>query len=193
MYKSTSMEIDEPLSWALALVALAVAFGGFRVLDPGFYTSPVFLGVLIGFVGHELMHRMVAVRHGYHARFIAYIPGLLATLASGFIPGLVILAPGYVAVSTYSYLARPGHGVYLSVAAGPAFNIAVSALALAASIPLEDAAAAYMRVVAWVNAWMAFFNLLPVPPLDGSKIIRWNTGLWLAMIILSIGLLAVSG
>ena len=193
MYRSTSMEIDEPLSWALALLALAVAFGGVRIVDPGFYASPVFVGVLIGFVGHELMHRMVAIRYGYHARFIAYIPGLLVTLASGFIPGLVILAPGYVAVAAYSYLPRPGQGVYLSVAAGPAFNIAASILALAASIPLEGAAAAYAATIAWVNAWMAFFNLLPVPPLDGSKIIRWNTGLWAAMTALSVVLLAVSG
>ncbi len=186
-----SMEIDEPASWILAIISLSIAFGGPRILDPNFYASPIFVGVLIGFIGHELMHRTVAVRYGYHARFIAYIPGILVTVATGFIPGLVILAPGYVGIIA-TYYSNP-RGTLYSVAAGPAFNILVAALSLATTPAMEAPMAAYARIVAWVNAWMAFFNLIPIPPLDGSKILRWNPTLWALLIGVSVALLAASG
>jgi Zn-dependent protease len=35
---------------------------------------------------------------------------------------------------------------------------------------------------AYINAWLALFNLLPIPPLDGSKMIRTNPALWLPVI-----------
>ncbi len=186
-----SMEVDEPASWIIAIVALSIAFGGPRVLDPNFYSSPVFVGVLIGFVGHELMHRMIAVRYGYYARFIAYLPGVLITIATGFIPGLVILAPGYVAIIATHYYSP--QGALQSVAAGPAFNIVVSGAALVTAVLLDDPLSTYMRIIAWINAWMAFFNLIPIPPLDGSKILRWNITLWALLIVVSTLLLAASG
>jgi Zn-dependent protease len=31
-----------------------------------------------------------------------------------------------------------------------------------------------------VNMFLAFFNLVPIPPLDGSKIIGWNAPVWAA-------------
>ncbi|MFO7773178.1 MAG: DUF951 family protein [Dehalococcoidia bacterium] len=33
---------------------------------------------------------------------------------------------------------------------------------------------------AYVNTWLALFNLIPFGPLDGAKIFRWNKGIWLA-------------
>ncbi|WP_211259700.1 site-2 protease family protein, partial [Thermococcus celericrescens] len=35
-----------------------------------------------------------------------------------------------------------------------------------------------IKTTATVNLWLAFFNLLPFPPLDGSKVVRWNAGYW---------------
>jgi Zn-dependent protease len=29
-----------------------------------------------------------------------------------------------------------------------------------------------------INLWIAFFNLLPIGPLDGRKIIEWNPIIW---------------
>jgi len=37
-----------------------------------------------------------------------------------------------------------------------------------------------------VNAWIYLFNMLPIPPLDGSKIILWNVGIWTFFFILSV-------
>ena len=33
-----------------------------------------------------------------------------------------------------------------------------------------------------VNAGLAFFNMLPIPPLDGSKVVTWNPVAWLLVI-----------
>jgi Zn-dependent protease len=33
-----------------------------------------------------------------------------------------------------------------------------------------------------INSWLAFFNLLPLPPLDGSKVIVWKWQVWLLLI-----------
>jgi Zn-dependent protease len=42
-----------------------------------------------------------------------------------------------------------------------------------------------------VNAWIAFFNLLPIPPLDGSKVLHWKFGGWAFFFVLAIILLIV--
>lgn len=179
-----SDSIREPTSWILAFIAMVFSIGKvWGVLDPGFYTSPYFIGILLGFAGHELAHRMVAIRHGLRAEFIAVPWGLLITFATGFIPGIVILAPGYVGV----YAAGPydPRGVARSVIAGPAANLSIGYAALLLSLILPGWSP-YLTVVAAVNGWIAFFNLIPVPPLDGSKILRLDSKAWILMLAASI-------
>lgn len=177
-----SGEIEEPVSFPLALAAITIAVGGSGVLDPRFYTSGYFAGILAGFILHELAHRQVARRYGMHAEFIAYPPGLLITLASTVLP-IIILAPGYV--RTYAFYGYNPRGFLNSVAAGPAVNIA---LALMGIIAYTAIGSTWAWSFAWVNGLIAVFNLLPVPPLDGEKIIRVDTRLWAAMFIVAAGL-----
>ena len=47
--------------------------------------------------------------------------------------------------------------------------------------------------VAWLNLWFALFNLIPFPPLDGSKVFYWNSKLFAAIFILVIVLNIVDG
>jgi len=174
-------EVREPLSWVLALAALILSVAKVWNLTRLEVLAPYLAAVAIGFVGHELAHRNVARRYGLSAEFIAYIPGIIVTALTGFIPGIVIIAPGYVAV--YSYYGASQRGAFYSVAAGPAFNIIVSFLALAASGFTTGTMRTYLGLTAQVNAWMAFFNLLPVPPLDGSKLLRWDMNTWAALMV----------
>jgi Zn-dependent protease len=44
---------------------------------------------------------------------------------------------------------------------------------------------------AQVNTWLAIFNLIPLGPLDGAKILGWNKGAWLVALIIGIGLFAI--
>jgi Zn-dependent protease len=36
-----------------------------------------------------------------------------------------------------------------------------------------------------VNSYLALFNLLPIPPLDGSKIVQWNLPIYLLALAFS--------
>jgi Zn-dependent protease len=58
-------------------------------------------------------------------------------------------------------------------------NIAFAAAGVALMTALQSE---IWRFFAYINAWLAFFNLLPIPPLDGSKMIRTNPALWLPVI-----------
>jgi Zn-dependent protease len=184
-----SYEVEEPFSWVFALLALIFAFKGLDVFNPSKLVSPILVGVVIGFVAHELAHRGVARMYGMSAHFVAFIPGLLLTFLSGFLP-VKIIAPGYVrAVPLYGFWHY--RGFLYSVAAGPLTNIIISIASLA-TISLVGYRA-FLEPVAFVNAWLAFFNLLPIPPLDGSKVFALNKILWLALIASSIVLLMITG
>ena len=37
-----------------------------------------------------------------------------------------------------------------------------------------------------INAFLATFNLLPMGPLDGVKIIRWNATVWTILFIIAV-------
>ncbi|MEN2999991.1 MAG: site-2 protease family protein [Acidilobaceae archaeon] len=168
-------EIEEPLSWVLAIAALSFAFGKTSVFSLEFFTSPYFVGIFLGFVIHELAHRGVARMYGLYADFVAHVPGLLITFLSGLLP-FVLIAPGYVRVFGWG----ESRGVLYSVIAGPSTNIAIAIGAL-----LLSPWSSFMLPIAFINSWLAFFNLLPIPPLDGSKIFRGSPLLWTAMMLTS--------
>jgi Zn-dependent protease len=43
-----------------------------------------------------------------------------------------------------------------------------------------------------VNSFLAVFNLLPIGNLDGSKVLTWNVGIWIATIAVAAILTAAS-
>ena len=38
---------------------------------------------------------------------------------------------------------------------------------------------------AMINFFLALFNLLPIPPLDGSKVFTWNIPIWVVTIAIA--------
>lgn len=71
------------------------------------------------------------------------------------------------------YFRRPKEGMALVAAAGPATNFALALVALAVfrHAGLEGEAAEVARLAYIVNVVLGIFNLIPVPPLDGSRIV----------------------
>ncbi len=169
-------EIREPYSWILGLLAITFSIGKIQgVLDPKFYISSTFIGIILGFVVHELAHRTVGANYGFKTEFVAFTPGLLITFLTGFIPGIAILTPGYVKTTIYSY--NFDRKAFInSVAAGPESNIAISIISLILYYIIHQP---ILIGIAQINAWIAFFNLIPVPPLDGSKIMRGAFNRWI--------------
>lgn len=71
--------------------------------------------------------------------------------------------------------------------AGPAMNIVLALIALTAAAlwmkygpaaqPLNDNVRIFLVTGGWLNLFLAAFNLLPVPPFDGSSILM-GTSMW---------------
>ena len=85
-----------------------------------------------------------------------------------------------VPVSAVSRFRHPRRDMALSAAAGPASNVVLAFFCmilyklvyfLTPETLFWDFTAAVMFQLVWTNITLAVFNLLPVPPLDGSRIV----------------------
>jgi len=184
------------LTIAFALVWIQPLFFGIRDLTTQvalIIVSFSFIAVVTGFLMHEIAHKIVAVRYGMWAEFRASKQGLLFALVTALV-GIVLAAPGAVMISGSVDTRRNGK---ISVA-GPLTNLGFGGVAMALSLylyPLSrsefDLLGLLLVQIANVNLILGTFNLIPIPPLDGSKVWRWNKPLWIGLFMVFIGLLAV--
>jgi Zn-dependent protease len=149
----------------------------------------VTVAVLTEFLLHELAHKFTAQKFGCWSEYRYTEFGLILTLVTGFF-GYVFAAPGVVWHS--GRITREQEGKIS--AAGPATNLALAALFFAIwfTLPVTGILKILLWFVAWINVWVGAFNLIPISPLDGSKIWKWNIplyiGMWMAFILVGIGL-----
>ena len=148
-----------------------------------------FVVVTTGFFLHEMGHKIVAQKYGAWAEFRIFPFGLIMALAFSF-AGFIIAAPG--AVYIQGIATRRENGL-ISIA-GPAINliIGIPFLLISYFIPISSILGLFIYLMAFVNALLAFFNLLPIPPMDGSKIYRWNAPIYAVIFTVSIVFLAVT-
>lgn len=188
-------ELGEPLSWLVGVLSVVVAWVGLGLANPATYmgvSSSYIAGIVVGMVVHEAMHRNVARKYGMASQYVTNPLGIIITLVSALLP-VKLIAPGYTKVYIYGPVSR--RGMLRSVAAGPASNMLMSLVALVVSAPLRGLsplASGWLNGFAEINSYLALFNLLPIPPLDGSKVIRWDLVLWVTMIASSAVLFVVS-
>ncbi len=156
-----------------AWVAVSIAFGiilSTSILD--FYSKFVIasLTVGIGFLFHELGHKIVAQRYGCFAEFRSFDKMLLLAIGMSFF-GFVFAAPGAVMISGRVSNSRNGK----ISAAGPLVNIILALIFLGLSflvLPKLFKEVSFYGFV--INSWLALFNMIPFGMFDGSKILRWN-------------------
>ncbi len=179
---------------AFAVTALTIAF--FIVMYPRngsgnilYYVVIAALSVLAGFFIHEMSHKVVARRYGCWAEFRADIRGLgLALLMSFF--GFLFAAPGAVWIAGPVSRAQNGR---ISMA-GPGSNIVV-ALVLLPIWFLQDFPNLLRNVafsLYFFNVFLAAFNMIPIMPFDGSKILRWSIPVYAGTLALAGGLLILA-
>jgi len=186
---------------AWLVLSIAITYQNFVGLFTGIGSLEIviagFVATATGFIIHEMGHKFVAIRRGYVAHFRLWMWGLLLTLfivvfsGGGIVfgaPGAVYIAPAAMAAYGYDSTYRPRdpeqENMVIS-AAGPGINLAfaVAFLGLFLAAPLGSFLSTIAQFGFALNVGLGSFNMLPVPPLDGSKIFRKNiiVGLGLAL------------
>jgi Zn-dependent protease len=148
------------------------------------------VAVAVSFVLHELMHKFVAQHYGAWAEFRTWPIGLVITLASSMF-GFLIGIPGATYIFSNSFTKKQNGIVSL---AGPATNLVIFFVFLGIWV-LISPASAYVQnalgIITFISLWLAFFNMLPIFPLDGSKVLAWNWPVYLATMLFIVALLAL--
>jgi Zn-dependent protease len=133
---------------------------------------------------HEFAHAWVATRLGddtprLQGRLtlnpVAHIdkigtvllPLVMSLLGAGF------LGWGKPVYTTTSKLRGGLNGLLLVALAGPASNVVLAVILgiLAAVFQASPIAHGFLAEGVWLSLYLAIFNMLPVPPLDGSKML----------------------
>ncbi|KZX12407.1 peptidase family M50 [Methanobrevibacter oralis] len=191
MFKFTFNEIrDLIIAFFIISLCFALLYAG-RDSNVVLSILPmVMVGVGLGFILHELGHKFTSMRYGYWAEFKLWPQGLILALITSLF-GFVFAAPG--AVYTYgNYITDEVNGK-ISVA-GPVVNIILAIIFLiVASLvypnAIHNSAFGQIFIVCSlgysINSFLATFNLIPIGNLDGSKVLNWNSGVWIVTIAIS--------
>lgn len=172
-----SLSVTRPFGWSVDSLLLFLPIS--------------FIAVGLGFILHELGHKVVAQRFGFFSEFRKWNYGLILGLLT--VPlGFMIFAPGAVYFGSYGRMVTDEENGKISIA-GPIVNIILALIALFLTLSLrsyltmENAGMMYIVLLTLVltfnvNSFLALFNLLPIPPLDGSKVIQWNLPIYIITI-----------
>ncbi len=164
-----------------ALLVMGVGFTYFLTTGSTLLNLAILsIAFTLSFLLHELAHKFSAQYFNLWAEFRLTMQGALITLISMFLP-FKIISPGAVMVT--------GSGTKETVGkmaiSGPVTNIILSTacIMIAPVIPL-------FLIIAFINALLAVFNLIPFGILDGMKVFRWNKIIWAVTFAASIALIA---
>lgn len=198
MFRFTGKEIRD-----LIISFIVIALGFTILYSNGDYSHitlifpVVMIGVGAGFIFHELGHKFVAMHYGYYAEYELWPTGLIIALVSSFF-GFIFAAPGAVVIYSNG-MEKKTNGI-ISIA-GPIVNIILGLIFFLILVSLGDFAyteTGYLVALTCVlgtriNFFLAAFNLLPIPPLDGSKVMAWSVPVWLITFAIAALLVLIFG
>lgn len=122
-----------------------------------------------GIVLHELSHKFIAMVFGLSAQFVIWKTGIIiAIILKAISSPFILIAPGYVEIlGTATELQST-----LISFGGPAVNLALWVLCghlLKTNLSRKTAIGIFLAKE--INKLLFFFNMIPIPPLDGYKVI----------------------
>ncbi len=170
---------DIIIAWAALALAFTIAVRGDLASNPLTAYLVSFIAVGSGFVLHELMHKFTAERYGYWAEFRMWVMGIVLALITSTL-GFIFAAPGATYISGNNVTPRQNGIISL---AGPATNIVIAGIFLlvgnvGSSILVDIGGLGF-----YINLFLATFNMLPIMPLDGAKVWRWNKAIWVGVFV----------
>ncbi|MEK6937134.1 MAG: site-2 protease family protein [Nanoarchaeota archaeon] len=138
----------------------------------------------LGFLIHELAHKYFAQKYRCFAEFRADNKMLLIAVVSSFF-GFIFAAPGGVIIN--GFVDRKKYA--LIAAAGPITNILLAIIFLLSNNFLQLVSLQKFFSFGFsINSWLALFNLIPIFPFDGEKIVKGNKKLYFALVMVAFSL-----
>jgi Zn-dependent protease len=183
------------LTFDFILIFSGASLLGGQGLGAAFASVPIVvvaaLTALSAFVAHEMAHKVSAQRHGAWAEFRWSLPGLAFSVFSAYL-GALFAAPGATVVSGMTDVRDWGK----TALAGPMMNAAFAVVFYGGSLLAwyrGDSLYVWLLVLAFFNSWFGTFNLIPIGPLDGAKVLRWSTAVWALAVVIAGSLAVITG
>jgi len=140
----------------------------------------------LSFLLHEIAHKFSAQHFNLWAEFRLTLQGTLITLLSAFLPPpFKIISPGAVMIAGSGNRETIGKVAF----SGPITNVGLSIICVLIAAVANQG---LFWVVAFINAFLATFNLIPFGIIDGLKIYRWNKLAWAIGFASAVGLMALT-
>ncbi|MDI6798893.1 MAG: site-2 protease family protein [Candidatus Aenigmarchaeota archaeon] len=141
--------------------------------------------VILSFLFHELAHRFVSQKLGCSAVYKMFLPGLLLGIVFAVLFRLIIVMPGAVVIYPFKFGRWKFKVSRLTVRDMGVISFAGIAVNLFFAILFRQFPGDIFYLFSTINAWLAFFNLIPIKPLDGSKIFLWKPYFWFILIVIA--------
>jgi len=139
------------------------------------------------FLVHEIAHKIIAQKKGMWAEFRLTTWGAVLTLVSVLLP-FKMISPGAMMIGGS---VPSGEDLVKISIAGPITNLIFSSALLGCAFALpSNPFVPMLFFAAYINAFMAVFNLIPFGILDGYKIFSFNKKLW-ALAFVASAILAI--
>ncbi len=180
----------EILELILATLTLTIIFS-FKQNFIDLKNFPIYLvAVISAFLFHELAHKFTAIKFGCMAFFKLWPQGIILGFLLMFF-GIKFVAPGAVIIFPFQFARWGFRKTILTVRESGIIAAAGLLVNLFFALVFGLLPFHFAKLIASVNAWLFFFNLLPFPPLDGAKILMWSWSIWVFLFIVSCILLFI--
>ncbi len=182
--------IDILKAWIVISISFAVILSNRDVFSSKFFTNFIIaaLTVGVGFLFHELSHKVLAQKYGAIAEFRSFDMMLVLALATSFLgvvfaaPGAVMIAGGNINVKRYGKIS----------AAGPIVNLVLAIIFFVVrTLNFSTTFNLIGQYGFFVNSWLALFNMIPLWEFDGRKIFAWSKTVWVSIVAVALVFLFV--
>lgn len=192
--------VDIAKAWVVISLTFAFLFSGITLSSENSFFSGLesskfwlltlvsLITVGVGFLFHELAHKLVAQHYGCVAEFRSFDEMLLLALGLAIVIGFTFIAPGAVMIS--GMITRKENGI-ISIA-GPLTNYTLAMIFLGLQFLIPNWSFVF-SIGLGANLWLGLFNMIPLFNFDGVKIWRWNIPAWIGMVAFGIFFLFFSG